>query len=275
MDKNDRLIVAAVQMNSQEYTTINVKQAISLLEDAAEAGAKLVVLPENFNYLGPESGLYEAAEPIPGPTISAIADIAHRQNITILAGSMIEKDTDSQRYFNTSVLIDSSGQIIAKYRKIHLFDAEIGDAVSEKESKFFSPGEEIVTATVYGHRAGLSICYDLRFPELYRSLVDRDSEIIFVPAAFTMFTGKDHWELLLRTRAIENQCFVVAANQCGRHNGGWCYGRSMIVDPWGIVIASAPDNVGVVLAELDFSALERIRHQLPALLNRRLFESQV
>jgi len=275
MDKNDRLTVAAVQMNSQEDTTINVKQSSSLIEDAAEAGAKLVVLPENFNYLGPESALEEAAEPIPGPTINHFANIAHRQNITILAGSMIEKDTDSQRYFNTSVLIDSSGQIIAKYRKIHLFDAEIGDAVSEKESNFFSPGEEIVTANVYGHRVGLSICYDLRFPELYRSLVDRGSEIIFIPAAFTMFTGKDHWELLLRTRAIENQCFVIAADQYGLHNGGLCYGRSMIVDPWGIVLASAPDNVGIVLAELDFTALERIRHQLPALLNRRLSETKI
>ena len=189
--------------------------------------------------------------------------------IWLLAGSIRETSEDPGHIYNTSLLFNREGECVARYRKIHLFDVELAGNVSAQESATVSPGNEIVTAEIEGHVAGLSICYDLRFPELYRAQTLRGAEILFVPAAFTLFTGKDHWELLLRARAVENQCFVVAANQFGKHPDGASYGRSMIIDPWGTILATAPDGISMAIADLDFEQLKRIRQQLPSVANRR------
>jgi predicted amidohydrolase len=169
------------------------------------------------------------------------------------------------------VLFGPNGDILASYRKIHLFDIDLTGNVSANESESILPGDELVTAVVDGHKAGLSICYDLRFPELYRLLALRGAEILFVPAAFTMYTGKDHWHTLLKARAIENQAYVIAPGQVGAHepNDSRCYGHSLVVDPWGVVLADAPNKEGIVTAELDFEELHKIRRQLPSLANRR------
>ncbi len=265
----DELTVAVVQLNAGEDKQANVDRAEAIVVAAARAGAQVVALPEFFTYLGPDDRYADVAEPVPGPTTERCMRIAREHSIHIVAGSIPERDADTGSLFNTSVLIDTEGTIAAKYRKIHLFDVVIGD-VSEQESRFLTAGEEVVTGEIDGRRVGLSVCYDLRFPELYRRLAARGAEVLFLPAAFTTFTGKDHWEILVRARAIENQCFVVAANQFGPHVGGSSYGRSMIVDPWGIPLAIAPDGDSFALARLQFAQLREIRERLPALANRRL-----
>jgi predicted amidohydrolase len=262
--------LAVLQVNSKDDKEANVREALRLLELAAECGADVAVLPENVNYLGPKEGLLRAAEEIPGPTSEAFATKARELGVWILAGSIPEVSEYADRNYNTSLLFDRQGKIAARYRKIHLFDVEIAGNVSAQESATVAPGEEVVTADVEGHTVGLSICYDLRFPELYRELALRGAEIVFVPAAFTLYTGKDHWTTLLRARAIENQCFVVAAGQIGAHEPNMsCYGRSTIIDPWGTVLVQAPDGVGIADAELDLDRVAQIRRQLPSLANRR------
>lgn len=262
--------VAVLQINSQADKDKNIQVALELLERAAAGGADLAVLPEYTDFLGPRETALASAEPIPGPTSNRFAAKARELGIWILTGSQREQSADPEHSYNTSLLFDRSGAMVARYRKIHLFDVEITGNVSAQESAAVAPGTEIVTAEIEGHRAGLSICYDLRFPELYRALALDGAEILFVPAAFTMFTGKDHWEILLRARAIENQCFVIAAGQTGKHEpDAVCYGRSMVIDPWGTVLATAPDGVGLVFADLDFAQLRRIREQVPSLANRR------
>ncbi|HEX5502341.1 MAG TPA: carbon-nitrogen hydrolase family protein [Thermomicrobiales bacterium] len=262
--------IAVLQVNSRADKARNIEVALDLIDRAAGAGADLAVLPEYVDFLGPDEPALAAAEPIPGPTSRAFADKARERGLWLLAGSIREAGDDPGRSYNTSLLFDRRGEQVAKYRKIHLYDVEIAGNVSVKESATIAPGREVVTADVEGHTVGLSICYDLRFPELYRAQALRGAEILFVPAAFTLFTGKDHWEVLLRARAIENQCFVVAAGQTGKHEpGAACYGRSMVIDPWGTVLATAPDGVGLALADIDFAHLRRIRAELPALANRR------
>jgi deaminated glutathione amidase len=262
--------IAVLQVNSKNDKEANVREALRLLELAAERGADVAVLPENVNYLGPKEGLLRAAEEIPGPTSERFAAKARELGVWILAGSIPEVSEYADHNYNTSLLIDRQGAIVARYRKIHLFDVEISGNVSAQESATVAPGEEVVTAAVEGHTVGLSICYDLRFPELYRELALRGAEIVFVPAAFTLYTGKDHWTTLLRARAIENQCFVVAAGQIGTHEPNMsCYGRSTIIDPWGTVLAQAPDGVGIADADLDLDRVAEIRRQLPSLSNRR------
>jgi len=262
--------ITVLQVNSRHDKEANVREALRLLELAAERGTDVAVLPENVNYLGPKEGLLGAAEEIPGPTSEAFAAKARELGVWILAGSIPEVSEHGDRNYNTSLLFDRQGEIAARYRKVHLFDVEIAGNVSAQESATVAPGEEVVTADVEGHTVGLSICYDLRFPELYRDLALRGAEIMFVPAAFTLYTGKDHWATLLRARAIENQCFVVAAGQIGPHEPNMsCYGRSMIVDPWGTVLAQAADGVGIAHADLDLDRISEIRRQLPSLANRR------
>jgi deaminated glutathione amidase len=261
---------AVLQVNSKNDKEANVREAVRLLELAAERGADVAVLPENVNYLGPKEGLLRAAEEIPGPTSETFAAKARELGVWILAGSIPEVSEYAGHNYNTSLLFDRQGQIAARYRKIHLFDVEIVGNVSAQESATVAPGEKVVTADVEGHTVGLSICYDLRFPELYRELALRGAEIVFVPAAFTLYTGKDHWTTLLRARAIENQCFVVAAGQIGTHEPNMsCYGRSTIIDPWGTVLAQAPDGVGIADAVLDLDRVAEVRRQLPSLANRR------
>lgn len=268
---SDTLTVALVQLNSRDDKRANLDKAERFVAEAAGRGARLVALPEYVDYLGPKEGFDAIAEPIPGPTTGRFAELARRHDVYLLGGSIHERSAQPDKYYNTSTLFDPRGELLAAYRKIHLFDVRIGQTVVAAESERIVPGDETVTALVDGHRVGLSICYDLRFPELYRALAEAGAELLFVPAAFTMFTGKDHWELLLRARAVENQCYVVAPGQVGRHDpDGWCYGRSLVADPWGVVTAVASDGEGVTLATIDFSLVEKYRTEVPSLANRRL-----
>ena len=262
--------VALVQMNSRDDPDGNLREASRLIEAAAAGGADLAILPELFNYLGPASEHPRIAEPIPGPATDRLSALAARHRMYILGGSILERVAGESRLCNTSTLFDRSGVLLARYRKLHLFDVDLDGQAPYRESASVAPGGEIVTADTEFGRVGLSICYDLRFPELYRALTSRGAEVFFVPAAFTLHTGKDHWEVLLRARAIENQAYVVAAAQIGPHPPAReCYGNSLVVDPWGIVIARAPNRVGVTLATLDFDHLKQVRRELPALAHRR------
>lgn len=261
------LRAAAVQLNSTNDKARNVAVAERLVRAAAADGAELVALPEKWNLLGSADELAAGAEPLDGPTLSAARGWARELGVHLLAGSIAERG--AEKAFNTSVLIGPDGADLAVYRKIHMFDVDVG-GVSYRESEREQAGEEIVTAPLGELIAGLTVCYDLRFPELYRILAVRGARLITVPSAFTLATGRDHWEVLLRARAIENQAFVVAPNQVGQappHHSS--YGRSAIVDPWGVVLATAPDEECFVAADLDLAAQERIRASLPALANRR------
>ena len=263
--------VAVCQLNSRDQRDDNLVVARDLLERAAAAGAEFAVLPEYVDYLGTGKGAPKP-EGIDGEFAEFFAAAARELGIWVHAGSFHEVGPDPRRTYNTSLVFTPTGELAARYRKIHLYDVEIAGRVSYQESRSVAPGDETVVLDVAGVRTGLSICYDLRFPELYRRLaVDGDARVIVVPAAFMMHTGRDHWEVLLRARAIENQCYVVAAGQIGDHEPGrTCFGRSMIIDPWGTVVAQAPDTVGIVTADLDLGRLETIRSELPSLANRRL-----
>ena len=254
-------------MTSGDDRAVNIATAGRLVAAAVEAGARLVVLPEKWPYIhGPRTR--EGAEPLEGPSLTAVRGWAREHDVAILAGSLIE-DRGGERPCNTSVLVPPDGSVAGVYRKLHMFDVEVG-GVAYRESAATAPGSEIVAADALGHRIGMSVCYDLRFPELYRRLTTDGAEILVVPAAFTVTTGRDHWETLLRARAIENQAFVIAAGQYGVHADGTAsYGHSMIIDPWGTVLAQAPDGEGVAVADLDFDRLEDVRARLPALRHRR------
>jgi predicted amidohydrolase len=264
------LRVAVAQMNSRDDKAANLRRAEALIDEAAAQGARLVAFPEVFDYLGPNAVTDGIPEPIPGPLTERLAAKAREHGIYVHAGSVHEQSDVEGKCYNTTVLFDPNGEMIAKYRKIHLFDIDLTGHVSANESGTILPGNEVVTAEIDGHTVGLAICYDLRFPELFRLLAVAGAEVLFLPAAFTMFTGKDHWHVLLRARAIENQCYVLAPAQIGPHEPeGQCYGHSMIVDPWGVVLGEAPNREGLVVADLDFDALQGIRTQLPSLMNRR------
>ncbi len=262
--------VAVCQLNARDDRDHNLAVARSLLDRAAEAGADLAVLPEYVDYLGPGDRAPKP-EPVDGEFAQFFAEAARDLGMWVHAGSFHEAGPDDGRTWNTSLLFDRSGSPAAVYRKIHLYDVEIAGRVSYQESRSVAPGSELVVVPVDGVPTGLSICYDLRFPELYRQLAIAGAKILVVPAAFMLHTGRDHWEVLLRARAIENQCYVVAAGQIGDHDPGrTCFGRSMIVDPWGTVLAQATDTVGIVTADVDLERLETIRRDLPSLANRRL-----
>jgi deaminated glutathione amidase len=262
--------VAAVQLNSNWDKARNLAAAERLVRAAAADGAELVALPEKWNLLAAGEDLAAGAEALDGPSLGAARAWARELGIHLLAGSIAERGADpDEKPFNTSVLIGSDGADLAVYRKIHLFDVEAG-GIAYRESEHEQPGEEIVSASVDGLELGLTVCYDLRFPELYRILAVRGARLIAVPSAFTAATGRDHWDVLLRARAIENQAFVIAPNQIGDAAPHYSsYGRSAIVDPWGVVLATAPDEECFVAAELDLAAQERVRERLPALANRR------
>lgn len=261
---------AVVQLHIEEDIDQNLSKCVELTRQAAAAGADIIVLPEAIDYHGDKQGVAAIKTDIPGPVSDRFASLARELGVWLLAGSIHENIPDSDRTYNTSVLFDRSGIEVARYRKIHLYDVHIPGRVEALESATIAPGSDVVTADIEGRTAGLSICYDIRFPELYRELADRGSEIVFLPAAFTLFTGKDHWELLIRARAVENQCFMLASGQQGIDKlGKATYGRSMIVDPWGTVLATAPDGDGFAMATLNFDRLEKIRTELPSLANRR------
>ncbi|NJC73741.1 carbon-nitrogen hydrolase family protein [Planosporangium thailandense] len=265
--------VAVCQLNARDDRAANLRVARGLLHQAAASGAELAVLPEYVDYLGPAAGAPKP-ESVDGEFGAFFADAARELGIWVHAGSFHETGPDAEHTYNTSLLFQPDGSLAATYRKIHLYDVEIPGRVSYQESRTVAPGSELVVATVGDLRLGLTICYDLRFPELYRGLAVAGANVLVVPAAFMMHTGRDHWEVLLRARAIENQCYVLAAGQIGDHDPGrTCYGRSMIVDPWGTVLAQAPDVAGVTVADLDLDRLSTIRAELPSLANRRLTSS--
>ncbi|HEV2981772.1 MAG TPA: carbon-nitrogen hydrolase family protein [Solirubrobacteraceae bacterium] len=262
--------VAAVQLNSGADPSANLQAADRLTRAAAAEGAKLIVLPEKWTALGPDEQLHDAAQTLEGPAIAWARATARELGVDLVAGSILELVPEQEKLANTSVHVAPDGEVRAVYRKLHMFDVHVGGR-EYRESELEQPGEDIVTSeTADGVALGLSICYDLRFPELYRILAVRGARVIVVPAAFTLATTRDHWEILLRARAIENQAFVVAANQIGAHPGGYhSGGRSMVVDPWGLVLAQAPDREGYAVADLDLRRQREIREELPALANRR------
>jgi predicted amidohydrolase len=264
------LRVAAVQLNATADQAVNLAVADRLTRAAASDGATLIVLPEKWTAMGAEDDLRAAAEPLDGPAIGWARSIARELGVDLVAGSILERVSGQDKLANTSVHVDPQGELKAVYRKVHMFDVEVGGR-SYRESELEQPGEEIVLSrTADGVDLGLSICYDLRFPELYRILAVRGARVIVVPAAFTLATTRDHWETLVRARAIENQAFVIAANQVGSHPAGQhSGGRSMIVDPWGVVLAQAPDSEAHIVAELDLDRQREIRASLPSLANRR------
>ena len=268
----ERYVAAAVQMSSGPDAAANRARAAELVREAAARGARLVALPEVFAWRGPAGGDATAgAEPIPGPTSEAMAALARELGLWLSAGSLLERVEGVPVPYNTSCLFDPDGRLVTRYRKVHLFDVEIPGRVAVRESATRSAGGDTITARTPLGTLGLSICYDLRFPELYRRLVRDGAEVLLVPSAFTAPTGAAHWEVLCRARAIENQCWLVAPNQTGASPHGHAdWGHSMIVDPWGRVAAEAGDEEGVVVAEIDRTAQARVRRELPCLEHARL-----
>jgi predicted amidohydrolase len=267
------LRVACIQLNTRQDVAANVRAATELVEAAADRGARLVTLPETWAYKGLRDGILATAEGPEGPSNRALAAVAARRGVWLLAGSVYEP-APGGLVANASALFDPSGELRAVYRKVHLFDATSGP-VQYRESDEVAPGAEVVTAEITAEdgtavRLGLSICYDLRFPGLYTALALRGAQILCVPSAFTAYTGAAHWEVLLRARAVENGCFVVAPDQVGEHLPGHdCFGRSMIVDPWGDVLARRDEGVGICVADLDLGRVAEVRAEIPALDHRR------
>ena len=268
----NKITVAAVQMTSTAMREANLKKAEELLKRGVDKGARLLSLPENFSYMGAgEEGKLALAEtPQGGPATDFLKGFARLNKVWIVGGSIPVK-AEEGKVFNRSHLIDDQGDIVASYDKIHLFDVDIAGGESHMESRTVSPGDKVVTHKTPFGGIGLSICYDLRFPELYRELATKGASMIFVPAAFTSQTGEAHWEVLLRARAIENQVYIIAPAQVGIHNKNRrTFGNSMIVDPWGQVIARAQDEETVISAEIDFDYLGSVRQSIPCLNHKRL-----
>jgi predicted amidohydrolase len=263
---------AAVQMLASPDKGANLKEAEGMVREAAARGAKVVALPEVFNWRGSKEDEKKYAEPVDGPTACLMSHLARELGIYLLSGSFLEEIPGSSKVYNTSLLFNSQGDLIACYRKIHLFDVNIEGEVSALESETRQPGETTVVAETEFCPAGLTICYDLRFPELYRALMGKGAQVIFVPSAFTAPTGKAHWEPLLRARAIENQVYIVAPNQTGKNPLSFAtYGHSMIVDPWGRIVTQASDRAEVIVGEIDLDYLAKVRSELPALSHRKVF----
>jgi len=271
--------VAAIQTTAGDDRDANLTAAGTLVERAAAAGAELVVLPEYFSVAGSPEVLVAGAEALDGPTVSWASTTAARHGIHLVAGSFPERPRPGgDRLSNTSCLVGPDGGVVAVYRKIHLFDVALG-GVAFRESATIAPGDQVVVVPLDpgggdggGPVLGMTLCYDVRFPELYRMLALEGATVVVVPSAFTAATGPAHWELLLRARAVEDQCFVIGAGQVGALPAGMprCHGHSMVVDPWGVVLAERTEPTpGVVLADLDFSALAEVRERLPVLANRQ------
>ena len=265
------MLIAAAQMTSGPDKAHNLEVATRLIRQAAERGCGLVGLPENFSWMGNEADRPAAAETLEGPTLNRMAELARSLKVSILAGSIAEVGAPGGKFHNTSVLFGKDGSRLAVYRKIHLFDVEIGDGATYRESAAIAPGREVVTAELPFAKIGLSVCYDVRFPELYRRLSSDGATLLAVPAAFTLMTGKDHWEVLLRARAIENLSYVVAPAQEGQHSEKrLTFGHAMVVDPWGLVIARASEGEGLAIANYDPALVIRVRRKLPSLQHRVL-----
>ncbi len=257
-------------MTSRADKAANLEQADRLVARAASGGADVVVLPEKWNAIGGAEALHAAAEQLDGgESVEAMGSWARTHGITLVGGSITERRDGREKLSNTCVVLDPEGSTLAVYRKIHLFDVDVGGLVY-RESEAEEAGDEPVCVEAEGWQLGLSICYDLRFPELYRILALEGAELLTVPANFTLYTGKDHWHVLLRARAVENQSYVAAAAQIGETRPGRpSYGRSLIADPWGIVVAEAPDETTVIAAEIDRGRLRDVRARLPSLASRQ------
>ena len=267
-----KFLAAAVQMLATSDKEANLREAERWIRQAHAQGAQLVVLPEVFNWRGRGADTAANAEPVPGPSTERMSALAAELGLYLLAGSILERADGGNRAFNTSVLLGPGTGILAKYRKLHLFDVDIEGEEPIRESRFRQPGDVVAVADTPLCPMGLSVCYDLRFPELYRRLTERGARIVFVPSVFSTATGPAHWEPLLRARAIENQVYVIAPDQTGHHPASMsAYGHSMIVDPWGKVLAKADTEPGVILAPIDLDYLEEVRRRLPALSHRRGF----
>jgi deaminated glutathione amidase len=265
-------LAAVCQMRSTSDASQNLRQAEGLIREAAALGARFVATPENTNYLGPHAEKVRLAEPLDGPTCRQFSSLAHELGIHLLLGSFNEASPHGAKCLNSSVLFGPSGARLAVYRKIHLFDVDVPGGVSFRESETVVAGAEVVVAATELGAIGLTICYDLRFGELYRELVERGAAIVAIPSAFTAKTGEAHWETLVRARAIESQAFVVAPAQHGAHDDGGLkesWGRSMIVDPWGRILARLDEGIGVAVAGIDFAEVERVRTAIPLAVHRR------
>lgn len=263
-------LAAVVQLTSTPDVEASIASAEALTAEAARRGARLVVLPENTSFMGTDAEKRAIAEPLDGPMFARLGRLAKAHGLWLVAGTLPERGPTPERTFNTSVVFGPDGARVAVYRKIHLFDIELGEGATFKESATVEPGRHATVAETALARIGLTVCYDLRFPALYRVLVRAGAELITVPAAFTVPTGRDHWEVLLRARAIENQCYVLAAAQIGQNTPTrTTFGRSMIIDPWGTVLAVAPDRPSVALAEIDLGHLAALRQKLPCLQHER------
>jgi predicted amidohydrolase len=273
-------LAAVVQLSSQDDVVTNLRQAEQWIAEAAHAGAQLIALPENFAFMGEEDAKGRIAEsllPPFGPIVGTMSEAARKAGIFLVAGGLPEKSEVEARPFNTSVLFAPDGKIVAHYRKIHLFDVDLPDGTKLEESRATCAGSplDLTVATAFGMPLGMTICYDVRFPELYRALEERGARLITVPAAFTLTTGKDHWHVLLRARAIENQVYVLAPAQTGKHlKGRQTYGKSLIVDPWGDVLAQAGEGEGIAFARIDPAYQDKVRKALPSLRHKRLQVSQ-
>jgi len=267
---SERIRVACVQMTSRQDKASNLERAEALVARAASTGADVVVLPEKWNLIGSAGDYRGGAEPLEGgASVEAMARWARTLGVTLVGGSITERRDGREKLSNTCCVFDADGALAAVYRKIHLFDVEVGGHVY-RESEAEEPGTEPVVAHVEDWSVGLTVCYDLRFPELYRILALEGAELVTVPAHFTTPTGRDHWHVLLRARAIENQCYVAAAGQVGETIAGKpAYGRSLVADPWGVVLAQAPDEETVIVADLDKARVRDIRAKLPSLANRQ------
>lgn len=263
------LIVAAVQLNSSEDKAANLATIERLVRRAAEAGAQLIVLPEYGNCLGDRRIMLAEAEPLDGPTAGLLCALAESLQVTLVGGTFCERIAGDDKAHNTCLVIDPTGAVVAVYRKLHLFDVDLPGRLTYCESSWLAPGNDVVVCRAAGLNLATAICYDIRFPELFRLFADRAVDVVAVPAAFTKTTGRDHWELLLRARAVENQTYVIAANQTGRHAALETYGHSVIIDPWGQVLADVGESEGFVTATISTTRLAEVRAQLPALQHRR------
>lgn len=274
--QQDPVLVAAVQMTSRDDVSQNLARAAELVHTAVKRGASLVVLPENVAFMGSEEAKLSHAERFDpgaapdGPIGRFACELSRETGAWVIWGGVPER-ADGARVYNASVCVSPSGDFAARYRKVHLFDVALADGTVLTESRSVAPGDGVVVVDTPAGRTGMSICYDVRFPELYRRLVDEGATVLTVPAAFTVTTGRDHWHVLLRARAIESQCHVIAAAQWGAHGGGRStYGHAMVIDPWGTVLAECGDGEGLAMAEVRPARTETIRATLPSLKHRRM-----
>jgi predicted amidohydrolase len=266
-------LVAAVQLQSTSDEAANLDQAAALIDRAAGYGVRFAATPENTNFLGPHQQKVERAQPLDGPVCARFAELARRHRMHLLLGSFNERGAETTRCNNTSVLFGPDGATLAVYRKIHLFDVDVSEEVRFKESATIVPGSEVIAVPTELGTLGLSVCYDLRFPELYAALVKKGAQLLTVPSAFTLMTGKDHWHPLLQARAIETQCWVIAPAQSGKHDDRGLrhsYGHSLVIDPWGQVVGSASDGPGLAIAEVDLDQVARVRRAMPVAQHRRV-----